>query len=636
MFRFKNIKPLVFGVVAASLAVFLIAPLTALAVDTGYLSPTAQAAGPGGDGNGFESNPTNAFASDSVFAVDSLSGTSGSVSCTSTARDKQDYFNYGFSIPAGSTINGVEVRLDAKVDSVGNETPAICVQLSTDGGTTWTTTKQTPTLTTASATYLLGGATDLWGRTWATTDFADANFRVRLITIAFSSQRTFSLDWAPVKVYYTSSGPNSTPTATNTTGPTATPTNTRTNTPVPPTNTATATPTIGPSPTPTATSTNTPVPPTATKTNTPAPTATRTNTPTGPTATPGPSTMNNLIPKPVSVTSTGGTFTLAAGAAIYVNPGTTELIAIGQYLANKLNPSTGYNIQVIGTTSTPPNGNIYLTTVGGDPTLGTEGYDLSATTGLVTVTAYQPTGLFRGIQTVRQLLPPAIENSTLQSGPWTIPTGTIHDYPRYTWRGTQLDVARHFFSVADVEHEIDEVAYYKLNVFHLHLADDQGWRIYINSWPNLATYGGGTEVGGLCNNCYYTQADYSAIVAYAQARYITLIPEIDMPGHINAALASYAQLNCSGVAPARYTGTNVGFSSLCISLPITYQFVDDVIRELAAITPGPYIHIGGDEASSTTLADYLTFENQVQPIVTKYGKQVDGWEEIAQANIATT
>lgn len=346
--------------------------------------------------------------------------------------------------------------------------------------------------------------------------------------------------------------------------------------------------------------------------------------------------MQNLIPKPVSVAATGGTFTLPSTADIYVNPGTTEMIAIGQYLANKLNPATGYGLTVIGTTSAPPSGNIYLTTVGGDPSLGQEGYDLSVTTGLITLTAYQPEGLFRGIQTIRQLFPPAIELSTAQAGPWNVPTGTIHDFPRFTWRGTQLDVARHFFSVADVEREIDEVAYYKINMFHLHLTDDQGWRIYINAWPNLALYGGGTQVGGTCNNCYYTQADYSAIVAYAQARYITVVPEVDMPGHVNAALASYAQLNCNGVAPARYTGTNVGFSSLCISLPVTYQFVDDVIREISALTPGGYFHIGGDEASSTPLADYLSFENQVQPKVTAYGKFVDGWEEIAQANIATT
>jgi hexosaminidase len=195
-----------------------------------------------------------------------------------------------------------------------------------------------------------------------------------------------------------------------------------------------------------------------------------------------------------------------------------------------------------------------------------------------------------------------------------------------------LDVARHFFSVTDVKRYIDLMAYYKLNVFHFHLADDQGWRIMINSWPNLALYGGGTQVGGTCSNCYYTQAQYSEIVAYAQSRYITVVPEIDMPGHTNAALASYAELNCNGVAPARYTGTNVGFSSLCISKAITYTFVDDVIRELAALTPGAYMHVGGDEASSTTTADYISFVSQVQTIVQSHGKQMIGWEEIAQIN----
>jgi hexosaminidase len=359
--------------------------------------------------------------------------------------------------------------------------------------------------------------------------------------------------------------------------------------------------------------------------------APKTPTPTS-SSTPGVPTIGKIIPMPVSITSNGGSFVLPSTTDIYVEPGTAELTAIGQYLADKLNPSTGYGIQVLTTNGAPPNGNIYLTTVGGDATLGDEGYQLTVTSNLVTVVAYKPAGLFRGIQTIRQLLPAAIENATLQSGPWTMVTGTVRDYPRYAWRGSMLDVARHFFSVTDVKRYIDLMAYYKLNVFHFHLTDDQGWRIMINSWPNLATYGGGTQVGGTCTNCYYTQAQYSDIVAYAQSRYITLVPEIDMPGHTNAALASYAELNCNGVAPARYTGTNVGFSSLCISKPITYTFVDDVIRELAALTPGVYIHVGGDEAASTPPADYVSFVSQVQTIVQSYGKQMIGWEEIAQIN----
>ena len=167
---------------------------------------------------------------------------------------------------------------------------------------------------------------------------------------------------------------------------------------------------------------------------------------------------------------------------------------------------------------------------------------------------------------------------------------------------------------------------------HLHLSDDQGWRIEIKSWPNLAIHGGSTQVGGGPGG-YYTQEQYADIVQYAQERYITVIPEIDMPGHTNAALASYAELNCDGKATELYTGTKVGFSTLCTDSEITYKFIDDVVRELAALTPGPYIHIGGDESHATKEEDYIPFINRVQEIVTAHGKQVIGWDEIALASL---
>src|SRR6185295_5797180 len=199
-----------------------------------------------------------------------------------------------------------------------------------------------------------------------------------------------------------------------------------------------------------------------------------------------------------------------------------------------------------------------------------------------------------------------------------IPGGHVTDRPRFAYRGAMLDVARHFFSVAQVERYIDQLAMYKINTFHLHLADDQGWRIMIHSWPRLATYGGSTAVDGDPGG-YYTQEQYRDIVEYARQRFITVIPEIDMPGHVNAALASYAELNCDGIAPPLYTGTDVGFSSLCVSKPITYRFIDDVIRELAALPPGRYLHIGGDEAQATSHADYVTFMNRAQQIVADHG-----------------
>lgn len=351
----------------------------------------------------------------------------------------------------------------------------------------------------------------------------------------------------------------------------------------------------------------------------------------GPVATPG---LEHFIPKPVSVKSAGGAFTATADTKIYVDSGSPEMEGIAHYLASKLKPATGYALEVLTANGAPGGGNIYLT-LGNDATLGDEGYTLTATEKAITITSFKPEGAFRGVQTLRQALPASVEASTPQAGPWTMATGEIRDYPRFAWRGAMLDVARHFFSVDEVERYIDLLAYYKINRFHLHLSDDQGWRIAINSWPNLTSHGGRTEVGGGSGG-FYTQAEYSDIVAYAQDRYITVIPEIDMPGHTNAALASYAELNCSGVAPALYTGTDVGFSSLCMNKQVTYTFLRDVIGEIASLTPGPYIHIGGDEAHSTSSADYVSFIAEVQQIVRSSGKRMIGWEEIAKTRLDAT
>jgi hexosaminidase len=342
--------------------------------------------------------------------------------------------------------------------------------------------------------------------------------------------------------------------------------------------------------------------------------------------------LETIIPRPVSVQPDGGSFTLTGQSGIYADPGTEATLAVGKYLAEKLNASTGYNLQVQAAAGIPANGNILLSLSGADPTLGEEGYELTITPNLVTVKANQPAGLFYGIQTIRQLLPTSIDKDSVQPGPWIMGTGKIRDFPRYAWRGAMLDVARHFFSVRDVTRYIDLLAYYKINRLHLHLTDDQGWRIQINSWPNLTLHGGSLEVGGTPGG-YYSQDDYAYIVAYAQSRFITIVPEIDMPGHITAALSSYADLTCDGISPELFTGIDVGFSSLCISKDITYTFVEDVIRELAALTPGPYIHIGGDEAQATSLPDYMEFIQRVQAIVKDQGKQMVGWEEIGQIRL---
>ena len=340
----------------------------------------------------------------------------------------------------------------------------------------------------------------------------------------------------------------------------------------------------------------------------------------------------NIIPKPVSVVATESSFDLTDETDIYVHGESAGLIQVGQFLADKLNTSTGLGIEVKTTSEAPAPGNIFLALAGNDDELGDEGYELTITEKLVSLKANKPSGLFYGVQTIRQILPPKIEMGEVQRGPWKLSTGTIRDYPAYGYRGSMLDVARHFFGVDDVKNFIDQLAYYKMNTLHLHLSDDQGWRIEIKSWPNLTAHGGKTEVGG-GEGGFYTQEEYSDIVNYAQERFITIVPEIDMPGHTNAALASYPELNVDGKAPELYTGIKVGFSTLDTHKEITYKFIDDVIRELAALTPGEYIHIGGDESHATKIEDYIPFINRVQDMVAAHGKKVFGWDEIALATL---
>ncbi|QIZ38912.1 beta-N-acetylhexosaminidase [Saccharopolyspora sp. ASAGF58] len=335
--------------------------------------------------------------------------------------------------------------------------------------------------------------------------------------------------------------------------------------------------------------------------------------------------MENIIPAPESVQPAPGTTFELTGQTSVKAAG--EAAEAGEYLAGILRPATGFPVPVdqraLGS------GDISLA-LDGSPELGAAGYRLQAADDNIGIHATSVEGLFNGVQTLRQLLPAAIESPTEQPGPWTVPGGEIVDKPRFEHRATMLDVARHFFTVDQIKLYIDQVARYKINWLHLHLTDDQGWRIQINSWPRLTEHGGSTEVGGGPGG-YYTQEDYAEIVEYAASRHITVVPEIDMPGHTNAALASYPEFNCDGVAPPLYTGIEVGFSSFCVDKEITYQFVEDVVREIAAITPGPYLHIGGDEAHSTTDEDYKQFFERVIPLPAKYGKTALGWHEYGKA-----
>ncbi|MET9958996.1 beta-N-acetylhexosaminidase [Streptomyces sp. NPDC006326] len=330
-----------------------------------------------------------------------------------------------------------------------------------------------------------------------------------------------------------------------------------------------------------------------------------------------------LLPAPASARTGGTGYVFGAGTVIRTGPGGDEEVrGVGELLAEQLRTSSGLPLPVVGGSE---GDGVRLLLDEGAEGVGDEGYRLESGPRGVTLTARTPAGLFHAGQSLRQLLP--------ASGPGTVPGGEITDAPRFAYRGAMLDIARHYFTVEQVKRYVDQISAYKVNTLHLHLTDDQGWRIAVDGWPRLAEYGGGSEVGGGPGG-YWTKDQYRDLVAYAARRYVDVVPEIDMPGHVNAALASYAELNCDGKAPERYTGTKVGFSSLCVGKERTYEFIDEVLGELAAITPGRYLHIGGDEAHSTPAADYAAFMDRAQEVVGRHGKTVVAWHQLAAARPA--
>ena len=308
--------------------------------------------------------------------------------------------------------------------------------------------------------------------------------------------------------------------------------------------------------------------------------------------------MSTVIPAPVTRTDGSGSFDLT-GATVGGEP------LVARFTAEALGIGIG------------PAASIQLI-IGSGP--GAGGYRLDVSRTAISIEADDPAGLFAGVQTLRQL---AVDGQ--------VPSTHIEDYPRFTYRGAMLDVARHFFPVADVKRYIDDMAFLKLNHLHLHLTDDQGWRIEILSWPNLTRRGATTQVGGGAAGAqlFYTQDDYREIVEYAASRFITVVPELDMPGHTNAAIVAYPELGEIPAVP--YEGIEVGFSSLAISRERTYDFIADVVREVAALTPGPYLHIGGDESLSTTDADFLLFIARATGIAARHGKTLIGWHEMGRS-----
>jgi hexosaminidase len=369
-----------------------------------------------------------------------------------------------------------------------------------------------------------------------------------------------------------------------------------------------------------------------------------------------------IVPRPQQLTPLEGTFELGCATRILVSESTR---AVGEYLQELLQTATGYPLPVmenadgIGAYHT-----ILLTTSKADAFLGAEGYELSVTPGGVVLRAPHPAGLFYGVQSLRQLLPPEIESSTIVHGvAWVAPAVTIRDRPRFAWRGMMLDTGRHMFPPAFIKRTIDLMAMQKMNVFHWHLTEDQGWRIEIKKYPRLTATGAwraaSPQVGemeepnGIPYGGFYTQRQIHEIEAYATSRFIKVVPEIEMPGHAVAALASYPKLGCTGGPYAVRTSWGIAEDVFCAGNEATFAFLEDVLGEVLALFPGEFIHIGGDECPKQRwkacpkcqaailehglkdeegLQSY--FVQRMERFLNAQGRRMIGWDEILEGGLA--
>ena len=371
-----------------------------------------------------------------------------------------------------------------------------------------------------------------------------------------------------------------------------------------------------------------------------------------------------IVPRPAHVTPQPGAFTLRAGTVIVTD---RALRKVGELLRDYLFPATGLRL---GVATAAPAGTPAIS-IRLDSTLarlGDEGYRLDVSRSRVAIRAYRAAGAFYGIETLRQLLPPAIFRQAEMAGvAWSVPGIAIEDLPRFAWRGVHLDVARHFMPKEFVKKLIDLAALNKLNRFHWHLTDDQGWRLEIKQYPRLTQVGAWrpqTIIGrpdrdstkwrfdGQPHGGFYTQDDVREIVAYARARFVTIVPEIEMPGHSQAAIAAYPELGNRGDTLPVWMGWGVDENILNPG-DATVRFYQNVLTEVMALFPGRWIHIGGDEAPKTQwkaspLAqtrirelglkdeDELQswFTHRMDEFLTAHGRTLVGWDEILQGGLA--
>lgn len=360
----------------------------------------------------------------------------------------------------------------------------------------------------------------------------------------------------------------------------------------------------------------------------------------------------NIIPMPQNLVQNQGVFKLSSGTSFGAT--TDEAKTVAEFFAAKMRNATGYNISV------SDKGDITLT-LDAALDVNDEGYTLDVTSEGVTVKAKTPQGLFYGMQSFMQLLPAEIESAEKASGiAWQAPAVSIKDEPRFGYRGVMLDVCRHFIPVEDIKKQIDVLSLFKINRLHWHLTEDQGWRIEIKKYPKLTEVGSkridgeGTEYKG-----YYTQEEIKEVVKYAQDRFITIVPELEMPGHELAAIAAYPELSCKGEAITPRVIWGVEDIVMCPGKEDMFVFLEDVIKEMVELFPGTYFHVGGDECPKTSWKNCPTCQARIKKeglkadgkhtaeerlqsyvitrmegVLAKYGKKIIGWDEILEGGLS--
>ena len=366
-----------------------------------------------------------------------------------------------------------------------------------------------------------------------------------------------------------------------------------------------------------------------------------------------------IVPEPASVVNQDGVFVLNEKTPVLINKDDPELKQIAGFLTDHLSGFYGLNPSV-EVADQPKKRAIYIGLDNG-LNIGKEAYNLSVTPKEIILKASAPNGLFYGVQTLIQLLPPSRQKLTEA----VFPAVEIQDAPRFSWRGMHLDVGRHFMPVEFVKKYIDYIAMNKMNVFHWHLTEDQGWRIEIKKYPKLTEIGSkrketlighaheSNQYDGKPYGGFYTQDEIKDVVAYAKARYVTVVPEIELPGHALAALASYPELGCTGGPYEVATTWGVFDDVYCAGKEHTFQFLEDVISEVMPLFPGKYFHIGGDECPKTRwkacpycqarmkqeglkneheLQSY--FVQRIEKFLNEHGKKMIGWDEILEGGLA--